>query len=140
MPARDSTVKGWTDGRTDERTDGPGGGNHKATMRRGEERLRRGWTRGAEEEEDGERRPRGCQCGLWKRVSKFNLTECRGVQPPPHSARYIPLHPDYIPLYPVLHCRDHLLCILRSAVDPAVDRIVRFLKIMNLRVASTQPC
>lgn len=48
--------------------------------------------RGAEEEEDGERRPRGCQCGLWKRVSKFNLTECRGVQTHP-AARYIPLHP-----------------------------------------------
>ena len=54
------------------------------------------------EEEDCERRPRGCQCGLWKRVSKFNLTECRGVQPPsprtdpaihPAASRYIQLHP-----------------------------------------------
>jgi len=55
-----------------------------------ETRTRRGWTRGAEEEEDDERRPRGCQCGLWKRVSKFNLTECRGVQPPLVPT---PLHP-----------------------------------------------
>lgn len=85
-------LDGRTDGRTNERTDGPGGGNHKATMRRGEERTRRGRTRGAEEEEDGKRRPRGCQCGLWKRVSKFNLTECRGVQPPSRRPCR-PLHP-----------------------------------------------
>lgn len=89
----------------DGRTDGLGGGNHKATMRRGEEETRRGRTRGAEEEEDGERRPRGCQRGLWKRVSKFNLTECRGVQPPSRRPRR-PLHPAtsrYIPRRIALH-------------------------------------
>ncbi|KAL0104278.1 hypothetical protein PUN28_017181 [Cardiocondyla obscurior] len=32
-----SGARGWTVGRTDGRTDGPGGGNHKATMRRGED-------------------------------------------------------------------------------------------------------
>lgn len=63
----------------------------------------------AEEENDGTSASGLPECGLWKRVSKFNLTECRGVQP--HTP------------FPLPHCfaasRGHLLCIL-SGVEERV--------------------
>lgn len=57
--------------------------------------------------------------------------------PSHHTARYIPLHPALHRAASRCTHRDHLLCILRSTIVPAVGHIVRFLKIMNSR--RTQP-
>lgn len=61
-------LKGWTDGVG-------GAGNHKAKRRR-----RRMCEKDMEEE--GRGRENGCRAGnaAWKRVSKFNLTECQGIK------------------------------------------------------------
>lgn len=118
------------DGRTDGRT---GGGNHKATMRRGGGDARER-THGGGGRRRRERRPRGCQCGLWKRVSKFNLTECRGVQPLPRTAPPALQHPGCI-----ARCtsRGHLLChLLRNGPAagrcPSISRNREFARMLRL--------
>lgn len=65
-------LKGWTNG--------VGGvGNHKATREEEEEDVEECEK---DMEEGGRGRENGCRAGdaAWKRVSKFNLTECQGIK------------------------------------------------------------